>query len=178
MPVILMNLGNEVDFMRAAGTTNFKGGPGSNTVHSMDATKGSVTNFGLMNLGNDDIIDLMNLGNKVDYLRTEGETHFKGGPGSNTVHSMDAKKGSVTSFGGLMNLGNDDIIDLMNLGNKVDYLRTEGETHFKGGPGSNTVHAMDATAGSTTNFGLVNLGNDDIIDLMNLGNNVDFMRAY
>ena len=52
MPVILMNLGNEVDFMRAAGTTNFKGGPGSNTVHSMDATKGSVTNFGLMNLDN------------------------------------------------------------------------------------------------------------------------------
>ena len=63
MPAILMNLGNNVVFLRAAGETNFKGGPGKNTVHSMDATAGSVTNFGLVNLDNDDIIDLMNLDN-------------------------------------------------------------------------------------------------------------------
>ena len=111
----------------------------------------------------------MNLGNNVEFLRAAGETNFKGGPGKNTVHSMDATAGSVTNFG-LMNLGNDDIIDLMNLGNNVDYMRAAGTTNFKGGPGKNTVHSMDATAGSTTNFGLVNLGNDDIIDLMNLDN--------
>ena len=58
----------------------------------MDALPGSMTTFG----------GLMNLDNTVDFYRAAGNTQFKSGAGSNTVHSMDALAGSNTVFGDLM----------------------------------------------------------------------------
>jgi hypothetical protein len=46
-------------------------------------------------------MNLMNLDNTVDFYRAAGNTQFKGGAGTNTVHSMDALPGSMTTFGGL-----------------------------------------------------------------------------
>jgi hypothetical protein len=78
----------------------------------------------------------MNLDNNVDFYRAAGNTQFKSGAGSNTVHSMDALAGSNTVFGDLMNL--DKTFDIFE-----ERWRTR-PTQFTGGAGTNKVHIMPA----------------------------------
>ena len=50
----LLNLDNDVDFLRAGQDANVNfngGGAGNNHVGSLDATSGSTVSFGLVNLG-------------------------------------------------------------------------------------------------------------------------------
>jgi|TARA_B110001450_G_C17455244_1_gene413767 hypothetical protein len=116
--------------------------------------------------------NLMNLDNTVDFYRAAGNTQFKSGAGSNTVHSMDALPGSMTTFGDLMNLDtktttnsrthNGDTVDgsYFKMGN-VDVM--DGGVQMMSDVGKNRVDIdkMSANQGSTTVFmapaGLQNL---------------------
>ena len=110
--------------------------------------------FRLMNLQSlleDGNIVLMNLDSNVQNVRNEQNivnnnkfTH-NGLQVNGNFHDIQNNKNY-----GLQNIGAD---WLMNLDNTVDFYRAAGNTQFKSGAGSNTVHSMDALAGSNTVFG-------------------------
>ena len=75
-----------------------------------------------------------------------------------------SQMGSSSATGGSFSLG----FGLMNLDNRVDFMRAQdANVNFNGGgSGNNWVGSLDAGSGANINFGL-----------LNLDNNVDFMRA-